>query len=77
MSPFVHLHPIYVIVYDGPQGNLILWTASGLDAFSTYPLPTWIPGGAPGGTTGKPVVSPTRSSRTSDGTTQISYARDR
>ena len=47
-------------------------TASRLDAFSAYPIPTWIPGGAPGGTTGKPEVSPTRSSRTSVGATQIS-----
>ena len=58
-------------------GNLILWPASHLDAFSAYPIPTWIPGGAPGGTTGKPEVSPTRSSRTSVRATQISYAHDR
>ena len=36
--------------------NLILWLASYLDAFSTYPIPTHIPGNAPGGTTGKPEV---------------------
>ena len=39
--------------------------ASRLDAFSAYPIQTRIPGGAPGGTTGKPEVCPPRSSRTS------------
>ena len=46
--------------------------ASHLDAFSAYPFQTQIPSGAPGGTTGKPEVCPSRSSRTSDGTTQNS-----
>ena len=59
------------------KGNLILWPASCLDAFSAYPIQTWIPGGAPGGTTGKPEVCPTRSSRTSVRATQISNAHDR
>ena len=59
------------------KGDLILWPASRLDAFSAYPIPTRIPGGAPGGTTGKPEVSPTRSSRTSVRATQISCAHDR
>ena len=58
-------------------GALILWPASHLDAFSAYPIPTRIPGGAPGGTTGKPEVSQTRSSRTSVSTTQDSCAHDR
>ena len=58
-------------------GNLILWPASHLDAFSAYPIQTQIPGGAPGGTTGKPEVCPSRSSRTSGGTTQNSSAHDR
>ncbi len=35
--------------------------ASCLDAFSTYPSPTRLPGRAPGGTTGSPEVGPTRS----------------
>ena len=51
--------------------------ASHLDAFSAYPIQTQIPSGAPGGTTGKPEVCPSRSSRTSDGTTQNSHAHDR
>ena len=59
------------------NGNLILRPASHLDAFSAYPIPTWIPGGAPGGTTGRPEVSPTRSSRTSVRAAQISCAHDR
>ena len=58
-------------------GALISWMASHLDAFSAYPYQTQIPGGAPGGTTGKPEVCPSRSSRTSDGTTQNSHAHDR
>ena len=58
-------------------GDLILWPASHLDAFSAYPIPTWIPGNAPGGTTGLPEVSPARSSRTSVRATQISNAHDR
>ncbi len=58
-------------------GNLILGRASCLDAFSTYPDQTRIPGGAPGGTTGKPEVCPARSSRTSAGASQISYAHNR
>ena len=58
-------------------GYLILQMASCLDAFSTYPNQTWIPSNAPGGTTGKPEVCPTRSSRTSVRTAQISCAHDR
>ena len=58
-------------------GVLILWKASHLDAFSAYPIQTRIPGGAPGGTTGTPEVCPSRSSRTSDSTTQNSCAHDR
>ena len=59
------------------HGDLISGPASCLDAFSTYPIRTWIPGGAPGGTTGKPEVRPTRSSRTSARAPQISRAHDR
>ena len=58
-------------------GALILWPASHLDAFSAYPNPTRIPGGAPGGTTGRPEVGQSRSSRTSDRSTQDSCAHDR
>ena len=58
-------------------GDLILWPASCLDAFSAYPIQTRLPGGAPGGTTGRPEVCPTRSSRTSVRATQISCAHDR
>ena len=58
-------------------GNLILRKASCLDAFSTYPCRTRLPGRAPGGTTGAPEVRPTRSSRTSVGTSQISCAHNR
>ena len=46
--------------------------ASCLDAFSTYPTQTRLLGCAPGGTTDTPEVCPTRSSRTSVGSPQIS-----
>ena len=59
------------------KGNLILRPASRLDAFSAYPIPTWVPGRAPGGTTGAPEVGPPRSSRTSGRAAQISCAHDR
>ena len=58
-------------------GVLILRMASHLDAFSAYPNQTRIPGGAPGGTTGKPEVCQPRSSRTSGRSTQNSCAHDR
>ena len=75
--PPVHLPPIYVVVSNDPNGDLILRLASCLDAFSTYPYPTRLPGCAPGGTTGGPEVGPTRSSRTSVRSPQISSAHNR
>ena len=77
VSPRLHLPPIDVVVFNDPQGDLILWLASRLDAFSAYPYQTRLPGGAPGGTTGRPEVCPSRSSRTSDRATQISDAHNR
>ena len=59
------------------RGVLISRRASHLDAFSAYPIQARIPGGAPGGTTGKPEACPSRSSRTSDRSTQDSCAHDR
>ena len=59
------------------MGNLILWGASRLDAFSVYPVRTWLPSHAVGTTTGAPLVRPSRSSRTKDSSTQISSAYDR
>ena len=44
--PPVHLQPIDVVVFDGPDGDLILRGASCLDAFSTYPDRTRLPGSA-------------------------------
>ena len=76
--PHFHLRPIYLVVFKGSyylrMGYLILRGASRLDAFSVYPFPTWLPGHAPGGTTGTPEVSPSRSSRTKDSSSQISCA---
>ena len=56
-------------------GYLILRGASRLDAFSVYPVRTWLLCRAPGGATDTPVVRPSRSSRTKDSSSQISYAR--
>ena len=81
MLPHFHLRPIYRIVSPGPyffrMGNLVLKGASRLDAFSVYPVRTWLPCHALGRTTGAPAVRPSRSSRTKDSSPQISYARDR
>src|SRR5690606_41169325 len=77
-----HSRPIYLVIYKGSyslvaMGNLILRGASRLDAFSAYPVHTWLSSRAPGGTTGTPAVCPSRSSRTRDRSSQISSARGR
>jgi len=79
MLPCFHPEPINLVFFQGSYelGNLILRRASRLDAFSAYPSRTWLPSDAPGGTTGTPAVRPSRSSRTKDSPSQISYARDR
>ena len=47
MSPCLHLCPIYLIVFKGSyylrMRYPILRGASRLDAFSVYPVPTWLP----------------------------------
>ena len=77
---YLQLQPIYLIVSKGSysfrMGNLILWPASRLDAFSVYQLRTWLLSYAFGKTTDAPVVRPSRSSRTKDSSTQISCAHD-
>jgi hypothetical protein len=82
--PCVHSRPINLVVYEGssvwPEGQrgyLISREASRLYAFSAYPFRTWLPSGAPGGTTGTPEVRPSRSSRTKDGSSQVSCAHTR
>ena len=76
--PCFHLCPIYLVVFKGSyffrMGYLILRGASRLDAFSVYPFPTWLPGCASGDAAGTPAVSPSRSSRTKDSSSQISCA---
>src|SRR5690554_492409 len=52
----LHLRPIYLIIYEGSYqinsvGDLILRLASRLDAFSAYPVRTWVPSHASGDTT--------------------------
>ena len=73
-----HLCPIYLVVFKGSyylrMGYLILRGASRLDAFSVYPFRTWLPGRRLGSLTGTPAVRPSRSSRTKDSSSQISYA---
>ena len=56
-------------------GNLVLKRASRLDAFSGYPFRTWPTSRTPGGITGTLEVRPSRSSRTRDSPSQVSYAR--
>src|SRR5690606_20063456 len=78
---YLHLGPINQVVYLESYplyvaGNLILRGASCLDAFSTYPVQTWLLSCAVGTTTDAPAVCPSRSSRTRDSSSQISCARD-
>src|SRR5262249_8838626 len=82
--PCLHSRPINLVVSEGssvrPEGRrgyLISREASRLYAFSAYPFRTWLPSDAPGGTTGTPEVRPSRSSRTKDGSSQVSYAHTR
>ena len=76
--PHFHLCPIYLVVFKGVyffrMGHLILRGASRLDAFSVYPFPAWLLCHALGRTTDTPAASPSRSSRTKDSSSQISYA---
>ena len=76
--PHFHLCPIYLVVFKGSycfrMGYLILRGASRLDAFSVYPFPAWLPCHALGNATGTPAAGPSRSSRTKDSSSQISYA---
>ena len=75
-----HAHTCGLSTSSSPtalKGGLISGPASRLDAFSAYPLRTRLPGSAPGGATGSPLVRPTRSSRTKVRTPQASDARNR
>ena len=76
--PHFHLCPIYLVVFKGSyffrMGYLILRGASRLDAFSVYPFQAWLPGRRLGSLTGTPAARPSRSSRTKDSSSQISYA---
>src|SRR5690625_715197 len=58
------------------MGSLILRRVACLDAFSTSPCHTWLPSYAPGGTTGTPVLCPSRSSRTKDSSSHTADAHD-
>ena len=83
-SPAVHARPIDLVVFQEPTahcesapGSLVSEGASRLDAFSAYPVPTWLPGDAPSGTAGTPEVGPPQSSRTRGDAPQASYAHGR
>ena len=73
-----HLCPIYLVVFKGVyffrMGSLILRGASRLDAFSVYPFRAWLLGRRLGSLTDAPAARPSRSSRTKDSSSQISYA---
>ena len=77
----LHSRPINLVVFEGPylspMGGLILEGASRLDAFSAYPVRTWLPSCATGVTTGAPSVRPPRSSRTRGSSPRTSCAHDR
>ena len=76
LPPFTYLpRRLQGVLLTYVMGYLILRGASRLDAFSVYPVPTWLPGYAFGNATGAPEVSPSRSSRTKDSSFQTSYAR--
>ena len=75
LPPFTYLpRRLQGVLLTYVMGYLILRGASRLDAFSVYPVPTWLPGHALGSATGPPEVSPSRSSRTKDSSSQLSYA---
>jgi hypothetical protein len=59
------------------EGDLVWRGVSCLDAFSSYPVRTWLPSCATGVTTGAPEVRPSRSSRTRDRSSQVSYTHGR
>ena len=56
------------------NGIFHLEGASRLDAFSVYPFQAWLLCHAVGTTTDTPAACPSRSSRTKDSSSQISYA---
>src|SRR5438874_11680377 len=75
----LHVPPIDVVVSHGPyslegMGSLISRWASRLDAFSGYPIQTWLISSAIGTTTDTPEVCSSRSSRTRDDSSQASSA---
>src|SRR5918999_2041938 len=77
--PRLHVPPINVVVSHGSyslkgMGSLISRWASRLDAFSGYPIRTWLISGAVGTTTDTPEVRSLRSSRTRSDSSQASSA---
>ena len=90
IKPIEQLVPVSFIHYCTSTPGLSTWWsstvlmrilvsrgASRLDAFSGYPVRTWLPGGAAGATTGTLEVRPPRSSRTRGSSSQDSNTHGR
>jgi hypothetical protein len=90
IKPIEQLVPVSFIHYCTSTSGLSTWWsstvlmrilvsrgASRLDAFSGYPVRTWLPGGAAGATTGTLEVRPPRSSRTKGSSSQDSNTHGR
>ena len=90
IKPIEQLVPVSFIHYCTSTPGLSTWWsstvlmrilvsrgASRLDAFSGYPVRTWLPGGAAGATTGTLEVRPPRSSRTKGSSSQDSNTHGR
>src|SRR5437588_4712964 len=80
--PSFQIRPINLVVYQGSyslkgMGELISRPASRLDAFSGYPIRTYLISYALGRTTDTPEVRSSRSSRTRDKSSQLSNAHGR
>ena len=79
----VHVRSIDPVVYRVPStpreafGNVVVEGVSRLDAFSGYPVRTWLTSGALGRTTGVLEVRPSRSSRTRDSSPRVSLRAQR
>ena len=74
--PTYQPHRLWGVLLTYVMGYLILRRVSRLDAFSVYLIRTSLPCRAAGATTGAQLVRSSRSSRTRDKASQISYAHD-
>src|SRR5205085_10364994 len=82
MSPSFQIRPINLVIFQGSyslkgMGELISRSASHLDAFSGYPIRTYLTCGALGRPADTPEVRSSRSSRTRDESSQLSTSHGR